>query len=57
VDFDPVRAKVEGRDAGLPKPIANLFADRFEQSDLGEIPAGWVIAMVGDVAEVIDCLH
>jgi len=25
VDFDPVRAKVEDRDPGLPKPLANLF--------------------------------
>jgi len=41
VAFDPVRAKGEGRDAGLPKPIADLFPDRFEDSELGEIPAGW----------------
>ena len=25
VDFDPVRAKAEGRDPGLPKPLADLF--------------------------------
>jgi type I restriction enzyme, S subunit len=41
IDFDPVRAKVEGRDPGLPKEIADLFLDRFEDSDLGEIPEGW----------------
>ena len=41
VDFDPVRAKAEGRDPGLPQPIADLFPDRFEDSELGEIPAGW----------------
>ena len=29
VDFDPVRAKAEGRDPGLPKSIADLFPDRF----------------------------
>ena len=28
VDFDPVRAKAEGRDPGLPKHIADLFPDR-----------------------------
>ncbi len=28
VDFDPVRAKMEGRDTGLPKEIADLFPDR-----------------------------
>ena len=41
VDFDPVRAKAEGRDPGLPKPLADLFPDRFEDSELGEIPEGW----------------
>src|SRR6266480_2442687 len=39
VNFDPVRAKAEGRDPGLPKPLADLFPDRFEESELGEIPA------------------
>jgi type I restriction enzyme, S subunit len=43
VDFDPVRAKAEGRDAGLSKHIADLFPDRFEDSELGEIPAGWEV--------------
>jgi type I restriction enzyme, S subunit len=40
---DPVRAKAEGRDPGLPKHIADLFPDRFEDSELGEIPAGWKV--------------
>jgi type I restriction enzyme S subunit len=43
VDFDPVRAKAEGRDPGLPKHIADLFPDRFEDSGLGETPAGWKV--------------
>ena len=42
VDFDPVRAKAEGRDPGLPKPLADLFPDSFEDSELGEIPKGWM---------------
>jgi type I restriction enzyme S subunit len=41
VDFDPVRAKAEGRDTGLPKDLADLFPDSFEDSELGEIPKGW----------------
>ena len=32
VDFDPVRAKMEGRDTGLPKHIADLFPDRMVES-------------------------
>jgi type I restriction enzyme S subunit len=50
IDFDPVRAKAEGRDPGLPKPLADLFPDRFEESELGEIPSGWSVATLGDVA-------
>ena len=49
VDFDPVRAKAEGRDPGLPKVIADLFPDRFEDSELGEIPAGWGVGPLDDV--------
>ena len=43
VDFDPVRAKMEGRDTGLPKPISDLFPDRLVDSERGEIPEGWKI--------------
>jgi type I restriction enzyme S subunit len=53
VDFDPVRAKFEGRDSGLPKHIADLFPDRFENSELGEIPAGWAVWRVADAGNVI----
>ena len=42
VDFDPVRAKMEGRQPpGLSPELAALFPDSFEDSELGEIPAGW----------------
>ena len=41
VDFDPVRAKMEGRDTGLPKEIADLFPDRLVDSEMGRIPASW----------------
>ena len=50
VDFDPVRAKAEGRDPGLPKPLADLFPDSFEDSELGEIPRGWDAATLSDLA-------
>ena len=41
VDFDPVRAKMEGRDTDLPQDITDLFPDRLIDSELGEIPKGW----------------
>jgi type I restriction enzyme S subunit len=53
VDFDPVRAKAEGRDPGLPKPLADLFPDRFEDSELGEIPKRWRVAPIGELAHVV----
>jgi type I restriction enzyme, S subunit len=52
VDFDPVRAKAEGRELGLPKPIADLFPDSFEDSELGEIPRGWGVGPLGRFFEV-----
>jgi type I restriction enzyme, S subunit len=48
VDFDPVRAKMEGRDPGLPQPLADLFPDSFEDSELGEFPKGWAVSTVGE---------
>lgn len=56
VDFDPVRAKAEGRDPGLPADIAALFPDRFEESELGEIPAGWEVKGLDEVAEFLNGL-
>jgi len=47
VDFDPVRAKAEGRDTGLPSHIADLFPGSFEESELGEIPKGWEVRGLG----------
>jgi type I restriction enzyme S subunit len=50
VDFDPVRAKAEGRPTGLPAEISDLFPDSFEDSELGEIPSGWKVQSIGDVS-------
>ncbi len=44
VDFDPVRAKAERHDTGLPEQLADLFPDALEDSELGEIPSGWHVA-------------
>ena len=47
VDFDPVRAKMEGRDPGLPEDIADLFPDRLVDSQMGKIPEGWAASEIG----------
>jgi len=64
VDFDPVRAKAAVRREhpdwtnaqvsraacpGLKPEIAELFPDRFVDSELGEIPEGWKIGRLGDI--------
>jgi type I restriction enzyme S subunit len=53
VDFDPVRAKAEGRPTGLPAEISDLFPDSFEDSELGEIPSGWKCCSFTQLVEVI----
>lgn len=56
VDFEPVRAKIEGRWQpgqslpGLPAHFYDLFPDRLVESELGEIPEGWHITALGDIA-------
>ena len=58
VDFDPVRAKMEGRWRrgaslpGLPADLYDLFPNRLVPSELGEIPEGWQVKELGDVVEL-----
>ena len=58
VDFEPVRAKQEGRWRpgqslpGLPAHLYEAFPDHLEPSELGPIPAGWQVAALGDVVEL-----
>jgi len=54
VDFDPVRAKLDGRPlAALDPATAALFPATFQDSEAGHIPKGWTIHPVG---EVVDCV-
>lgn len=54
VDFDPVRAKMEGRQPeGMDEETAALFPDEFEESKLGSIPKGWMINTVSDLCTTI----
>ena len=48
IDFDPVRAKSEGRPSGLPPHLDTLFPDRLFDSELGPIPEGWEVSLFGD---------
>ena len=53
VDFDPVRAKQEGRQPdGIDEATAALFPDSFEQSELGEIPRGWSVGSLRDLMKL-----
>ena len=54
VDFDPVRAKLDGRPpAALDPATAALFPASFQDSEAGHLPKGWTIQPVG---EVVDCV-
>jgi type I restriction enzyme S subunit len=52
VDFDPVRAKLDGRQPpGLDPATAALFPNEFEDSELGPIPKGWEVRTIEQLAE------
>ena len=59
VDFNPVRAKMEGRCRrgeslpGLPADLYDLFPDRLVPSELGEIPEGWEVKALDEIATLI----
>jgi type I restriction enzyme S subunit len=51
VDFDPVRAKMEGRQAvGMDDGTAGLFRAGLEDSGVGSIPVGWRLGTLGEIA-------
>ncbi len=58
VDFEPVRAKMEGRWKrgqslpGLPAHLYDLFPDRLVDSELGEIPEGWEVVQLSEIFEI-----
>lgn len=56
MDFDPVRAKAEGRSTGLPADISDLFPDSFEDSELGDIPSGWEVKALDEIAHFLNGL-
>ena len=56
VDFYPVKAKTEGRSTGFADEISELFPDSYEDSELGEIPSGWHIKSLDDIANFLNGL-
>ena len=51
VDFDPVRAKAEGREPeGMDVSTSLLFPSDFEQSAEGPIPKGWQSGTLADLS-------
>ncbi|MDT0618313.1 restriction endonuclease subunit S [Salinisphaera sp. P385] len=54
VDFDPVRAKMEGREPeGMDPEIAALFPDRLVESELGLVPKGWNVRPISNLCEIV----
>lgn len=50
VDFDPVRAKMEGRvPEGMDEATAALFPDGLEESELGVVPRRWNLVPFGQL--------
>jgi type I restriction enzyme S subunit len=50
VDFDPVRAKFEGKlPEGMDETTAALFPDAFAETELGMAPIGWEVKTLGDL--------
>jgi len=57
VDFDPVRAKAEGRQpAGMDADTATLFPGAFEESALGPVPQGWHVRPLDTIARFLNGL-
>lgn len=57
VDFDPVRAKMDGSwlpdepFSGAPDHLYDLFPANLVDSELGEVPKGWEVKELGEIAE------
>lgn len=57
VDFDPVRAKADGREPeGMDAATAALFPSEFEDSELGPIPKGWRVCPLDSIADYLNGL-
>ena len=54
VDFDPVRAKLDGRKPeGMDKATAALFPDAFQESPIGPVPKGWKVGVLDELISFV----
>ena len=59
VDFEPVRAKMEGRWRrgeslpGMPAELYDLFPERLAPSEVGDVPEGWGVGVLDDAIELL----
>ena len=57
VDFDPVRAKLDGNNPiGIDEAIAKLFPNVFQDSSVGHIPKGWEVRGLDKTADYLNGL-
>lgn len=55
VDFDPVRAKMDGRQPlGMDKATATRLPSSFQDSEIGPVPQGWKVGPLYDTARFIN---
>lgn len=52
VDFEPVKAKMNGKPYPLPEEIMSLFSEEFVDSELGLIPKGWEVHQLSELSDV-----
>ena len=59
VDFEPVRAKMEGRWRrgeslpGMPAELYDLFPGRLVETELGEVPEGWGVRRLSSFGKIV----
>ena len=54
VDFDPVRAKLDGRQpVALDTTTAALFPATFQDSPIGRIPRGWKVGVLDELTKFV----
>ena len=56
VEFDPIRAKANGNDSLPPRSLMELCPDSFQDSEVGDIPSGWTVRGLDEIARFLNGL-